>query len=399
MSVPVSLRLGRQRVVAVCPDGRDLASLSSDVLAALAWARHEGAAACLLRGSPGTGEALCHLVSDEVRVLRPGRFVRRVLSARCGFAGRMSESRRRVSSARASFWLEVHKELRRHAGDQGVPYPLRVRLRAVAERSLARAGTATASASRFPRRLLAGRVRTDIDEPTLTRARTEAARAGVSEGPMVALEVGSHADLYAQAIDDLVGRGLTVVRLGDPSRGPLARRGVVDLACGTAGSALAELFVLRDSRFVICESLGLQRLADLTNTPCLRVNVVDPFEAYPLRDDGLYLLKTAVDLETGETLVPGDRVTERYLRNLRNYGYRDNTASEILAGAREMLDGLEQGWADSPGQASFRDCATGAAPAGPGAGEDAREADDGFLGYGRLARCQADRREQPVVEE
>ena len=361
MSGSITVRLGGRPVVVACPERRDLASLSTDMLAMLARARCEGAAAYLLRGSPGTDEPLCDLVSDEVQVLRPGRFARRVLSLRCGFAGRMGEGRRRVSRARASFWLEVHKELRRHVGDQRVPYPLRVRLRAAADRSRARAATATESTSRLPRRLLVGRVRTDIGEPALTRARAEAARAGVGGGPLVALEVGSHADLYVQSIEYLVGRGFTVVRLGDPSRGPLTRPGVVDLACGAAGSALAELFALRGSRFVICESLGLQRLADLTNTPCLRVNTVDPFEAYPLRDDGLYLLKTAVDLQTGEALAPRDRVTERRLRNLRNYGYRDNTAFEILAGTREMLDGLEQGWADSPGQASFRDHATAAA--------------------------------------
>ena len=45
----------------------------------------------------------------------------------------------------AQFWLEIYRELRRHIGDERLPYPWRVRLRAIADRCLARARRADRS--------------------------------------------------------------------------------------------------------------------------------------------------------------------------------------------------------------------------------------------------------------
>ena len=46
--------------------------------------------------------------------------------------------RRHFHAAAASFWREWHRDLRRHAADVRIPYPIRVRLRDAAEHALRR---------------------------------------------------------------------------------------------------------------------------------------------------------------------------------------------------------------------------------------------------------------------
>jgi hypothetical protein len=137
----------------------------------------------------------------------------------------------------------------------------------------------------------------------------------------------------------------------------------------------------------------MQQLAYLTNTASLVVNVADPFGAYPIRANGLFMLKTPIDLDTGRVLAIDDLLTERYFQNLRNYGYRENTAGELTAAIEEMHAGLQNGWSDTTSQARFRsrvvDTGTALAAAVPHVAEWGP--DEGFIGDGRLARVQAER--------
>jgi hypothetical protein len=152
------------------------------------------------------------------------------------------------------------------------------------------------------------------------------------------------------------------------------------------------LYLLLNSRFLVCDDVEAQRLAYLTNTPTLTINAADAFSVYPIRGDGLFLLKTAIDLDSGRVLGPAEMITEAYFRNLRNHGYRGNTAAAVLDAAIEMHEGTRHGWRESPAQAAFR--ARVAEAGGELAARFRHVAvwgpDRGFIGEGRLARRQAD---------
>jgi hypothetical protein len=115
--------------------------------------------------------------------------------------------------------------------------------------------------------------------------------------------------------------------------------------------------------------------------------------SYPVRPNGLFTLKTPVDLDTGELLGPGAFLGERYYRNLRNYGFRNTPATDILAAVREMHESRRDGWRETEAQTRFRtratEAATGLRPRV--ARLAAWGADRGFLGDGRLAGVQAER--------
>jgi len=283
-----------------------------------------------------------------------------------------------LARASKSFWLEWHREVRRHAGDERLPLALRARLRESAHRSLARSATAAPIGERFPRRLLRERVHASLPPALITEASNAAAAAGItSDRPIVAVEHCRRPDKCTEAVAWLERQGYRVI---DPSS-------------AAQGTPLVGLFLLRVARFLVCESADLQHTAYLTDTPSLLLNALDPFSGYPVRGDSLFTLKTAINLDSGQTLGPRALIEESYLRDRANFGYRGNDGVEVLAAVQEMHEGLTQGWRESEAQTEFRDLVTKAGTTlaarvphvalwGP---------DEGFLGDGRLARCQADR--------
>jgi hypothetical protein len=157
--------------------------------------------------------------------------------------------------------------------------------------------------------------------------------------------------------------------------------------------AAAEPARLAAAAFVICSSLELQHAAYRAQTPSLFIDARDPFTAYPVRRDSLFVISTVVDLDTGRTLTIPELLTERYFRNTRNCGYRGAAAAEIAGAVEEMVAGIHGGWADTDAQARFRNTA---ADAGMTLAPRVRhivewDAGSGFLGDGRLARVQAER--------
>jgi hypothetical protein len=285
-----------------------------------------------------------------------------------------------------SFWLEWHRELRRQAGDERLPLPLRTALKERARRALARAAVAARPHRRYPRRLI------HTTNPVVRRNGTAAGAAGAQ--PTALVEIRRRIDSFADAARWLSARGYDVVRVG---AGAERMRDVRDLSRPGPSPVPTreELLHLNSATLLICESVEFQQAGCAANVPTLLLNATDPFLVYPIRADGLFTLQMPVDLDTGEVLTPQSMLDERYFRNLRNYGYRANTGAEVLEAVRELHDGITSGeWLDTDSQQRYRDDAVRAAAGLASHIDSVAEwgADDGFLGDGRLARCQAERR-------
>jgi putative glycosyltransferase (TIGR04372 family) len=295
----------------------------------------------------------------------------------------------------ASVSHELYREFRRHAGNERLPFELRQRLRQLADRSHARTVAAKARVDVFPRRLLRSQPVVRLPPKQFDQARTRASACGVVIGaPLVTFESRTRPDIASAIIEFLLGEGYGVARVGDHPESLRSESGVVDLSTIVPRSSALETFLISASAFAICESPALQQLACRTNTPCLTINANDPFIAYPVRANGLFILRTAIDLDAAMVIAIDDELTERYFRNLRNCGYRDNTASEIIDAVKEMQDGIRISWtSESESQARFRrrvaDAGTTLATTIPYVARWGPDA--GFIGDGRLVRFQADR--------
>jgi hypothetical protein len=368
-SAPLDVTAGGRPVLVMCPDA-DPGRGSVEMLATLARARARAAAACFVP-PPGDAGALVSLAaSRDVPVVEAGGWLR----ARWALADGARRARTRWRTAVASGLQEAYRELRRQAGNERLPAEFRRRLRASAHRAYDRSVASTLAAAPFPRRLLREPSAFTLPSAALDAARAQAATLGFEAGPpTVTLEAGLRPDLVAAIRRSLGGRGYRVIELHAPSL-PLT------------------LFLLCASRFVICTSREVQQLSYLTNTPALAVNATDVFAAYPVRADGLVLLRTPIDLETGQVMPLASLLREGYAGNERQVGFREHAMGELTAAVEEMLAGVDHGWQESPSQARFREQAVAAgialAPLVPSVAEWGPE--DGFLGDGRLARVQAD---------
>jgi putative glycosyltransferase (TIGR04372 family) len=284
--------------------------------------------------------------------------------------------------------------MRRRSGDAGLPSGLRDATRALANRSLANATAVPhRRLSPFPRRLLRTRVSTTLPPRVLERAREAAGALGIPAAErLVAVEARANMEGFYEAIDWLVAQGYTVVRVGDSLTGPLRRRGVIDVAASPGRTPWVEVFVLLACDFVVSGGFDVQRVAYLTNTPCLTVNATDAFRCYPIRRDGIYTLRRAVDLDTGRVLRLQELLGEQFFRNLRNIGFRDNTPIEMLEAVKEMYETVTRGRGETESQLRYRHQVV---EAGKSLAPRFRHVaaygpDDGFIGDGRLAQFQAD---------
>lgn len=196
---------------------------------------------------------------------------------------------------------------------------------------------------------------------------------------------------FQLAIDWLVSRGFTVVRVGDNSMTPFDHPGVVDLTQIAPYDSLLEVHCLLRSRFLIAGEAGPSGASYLTNTPLLTVNATDPISSFPIRRHGLFVLKRVRDRQTGRVLGVNDLLTEDYASNLRNttrYQYQDNSPEELLEAVQEMIDDLDHDRPESVEQAAFRQAVTDACSAlGPFHAYVRKWGpENGFLGDGRLAQ-------------
>ena len=381
MTPIVTVRAGGRRVEASRPDTASAGAFSVDVLTTLARARGSARAACLVPAGRGAPAIRC----DGVPVVDPGGMSAAWIAMRLGAASlahRATVWRRGVS---ASIWHELHRELRRQAADSRLPASVRDRLRDAARDALRRSAPRRAdSGARFPRRALREPSRIVLP-PDLERESRAAAAAVDLGGPIAAVEAGDGA--LAVAAEMLQQEGFHVVTLGavpPASSSTTADDGRV--------TWLRDLAVLQRARLIVCESAAWQHAAYLTDTPALRVNAPEPFSAYPVRANGVFTLRRVIDLDTGRTLDAADQLKPSYLRNLRNHGHRDTPPEQVRDAVHEVLAGAATGWSETAAQQRFRQSVVEAA-ADAGAAIPSLQAwgaDAGFVGDGRLARCQAD---------
>jgi hypothetical protein len=262
----------------------------------------------------------------------------------------------RTRTAAAAFWRELAYETRRHAGDERLPLPLRTRLREVTQRALDRSARLAPAVARYPRR----RVR---------QAMNTASGGAGDAASLVVVSVRRPLDSFAPALAFLREAGWHLVEIVEPDAASIAA-----------------------ARFVVTDALDVQQTAAEAGRPSLAVNVDDVFRGYPIHPAGVYAVRHAIDLDTGRAVPMGERLTEGYYRNLRNIGFRHLSAAETLEAAREMHAGMTGAWQEHDSQRRFREAAIAA-----GAGLVARVAavaawgpDEGFIGDGRLAACQAE---------
>jgi putative glycosyltransferase (TIGR04372 family) len=391
------MRVGRQPLLLLRPDFSQPARCAIDLVAAAARARKTGGAICLLFDGPSLPFSL-----EGVPVV-PARGVQRLWLS---LVWRTALTRRNLRAwwrdVQASVAYEWRRELRRHVGDNRLPFELRQRLRGMAEASSRGMSTETRA---FPRRLLRARPTLSLSPDLVGQARTQLTAQGITEGrPLVTFESRTRPDIAGAVVEFLVREGYAVARIGDPDDGVGSYDGVTDLTKLAPRPPSLELFLVSASAFIVCESIDLQQLAYVANTPSLIINARDPFVAYPVRANGLMALSTAIDLDTAQVITINDMLTQPYFRDLHkqqvrgrrrgSHGYRDNTVDELIAAINEMRAGIAAGWTtESESQRRFRTrvVEAGAALAAVSAHVAEWGPDEGFIGDGRLVRFQADR--------
>jgi putative glycosyltransferase (TIGR04372 family) len=417
------VNLAGRRVLVSRPNGLQYGHLGLEMQMTLAQAKAESAAVCFLPPAVLANEALFALTTDEVQILHPAAVQRAWLGLRWEMKELSLSGAERLRAASNSFWLELYRELRRHSGDARLPLSVRQGLRRLSQTTpgAERASDRAAEPLYYRRRLIRERLAIRLPDDLGDQARQTATALGITPGtPIVSIHAreggyklgreqqdrkpdkrddsfrNARIETYFDAVDDLVSQGYTVVRLGDASMTPVRRRGVVDLATSPLRTPAVEVLVLLMSEFVVCGDSGVHAVSDLTNTPRLTVNATEPISCYPVRSDGLYILKKVIDLSSGRTLTLTELLSEEYFRNLRHprrYGYRDNTSREIAEAVGEIQQSLRHGWHDSDSQTRYRGLI---AEAGTSLGRRIRYVakwgpDGGFIGDGRLARFLADR--------
>lgn len=205
---------------------------------------------------------------------------------------------------------------------------------------------------------------------------------------------------YFEAIDALVARGFTVVRIGDPGMAPVERPGVLDLATHAQHTLLHDLWCVKNSRFFIAGDSGPYMLSWLFNVPCLAVNITNVLGVFPLRRADLYLIKGVQETATGRMVPLSEMLTDEFIGSLRRrlnkekaFRYVDNEAADIRDAAVEMAEGLREQPLETPLQREYR-ARIDAIRSGPLVKAKLHEkagTDVVFLGEGRVARVFVDR--------
>jgi putative glycosyltransferase (TIGR04372 family) len=384
-----------ERVIVARPDGTSFASLSLDIADVLGRARASAAACCLLRPPALAHDPRFELIPSGVRRINAEGLSGGWLRAQWRVAAALDTIGAWSRRVGESFWREWYRELRRHIGDERLPYPLRLRLRGTADRALARSNDAARRLGPrpLPRRDLRERVPVALEPGRKASVERAAARHGIPVGsPLVVLEFHSRLALIEPAVEALLDSGFTVVRIGPSGSGDLTRLGAIDLPSAGSADADLELYLMLAAAFVVCESDSVQHAAYLTGTPCLRLNATEPFSAYPVRHDGLFTLAQAVDGATGRKLPVEDLHGEAYLKHQDGYVHRPLDAGQTRDAVLEMIDGIARGWTESAGQSRYRERVIEAGRALRDRVPVARTwgPDGDFIGDGRLARTQAE---------
>lgn len=416
-----TVRFGARRVLIAQPNDRQYGHLGLEIVMSLASARDDGADVYFVRPHSSLGGGLFELESPDVRVLRPAPVVRELFRTCISWRRLRERVDNLRDEVREHMGREFVRESNRYVADPGVPQEIRERLRGVRGRLRTALDHAALDKRQRPpyyrRRLLREPVPVRLHPAASEEAARQARAHGIApDAPLVCIhareagyksggeihdtkpETGrddcarnARIETYLEAVDDLVQRGYTVIRLGDPSMTPVHHQGVIDLANSPVCTNLLEIYCLLRSDLLIAGESGLAGICYVTNTPFLRVNSTEPISAYPIRAPGLFLPKKVIDKRNGQRLTNLDQLGFDYhqrFRDLRKYEYVDNSPAEIREATREMLDWLDGGWTESPAQRSYHDAIVSAAAQLRGHSHYIRKwgLDQGFLGDGRIAQ-------------
>jgi putative glycosyltransferase (TIGR04372 family) len=413
--------LGARRIRVTLPNERQYGHLGLEIVMSLAHARQEGTDVYFVRPSTSLGTGLFELESPQVRVLRPPRVVRELFRTCISWRRLRDRIDGWRDEVREQVEREFVREATRYVANPGMPQQIRESLRGARRRL--RASLEQAARDRrlgppyYERRLLREPVPVRLHPAASEEAARQARAYGIApDARLVCIhareggykrgneiqdtkpEVGrddhtrnARVESYLQAVDYLVQRGYTVIRLGDPSMTPVHHPGVVDLATSPARTNLLEVYCLLRSDLIVAGESAYVNLICLTNTPILLVNVTEPISAYPIRAPGLFLPKTVVDKRTGQRLTSLDLLGLDYhhrLRDTRRYLYVDNSPEEILEATREMLEWLGGTWTECQAQHSYHDAIMSASARLRRSSSYVRKwgLHEGFLGDGRIAR-------------
>lgn len=413
------VRAGRRHVVVAQPNVKQYGHQADEIVFALAYARNAGLPVVFRHPKVVASEAMFEIESPAVEIDRSRR-TKLFVSASCIFEDRLAGLKVGWEKARSDLVREKIRQLAAYRAAH--PDNPLLKWKLVDLKSKTRVGKDQRPQGPYWRRRLVA------DPVPIRPTRTAELRAvgierqlGIDpDARLVTVHVreggyklgdetqdkgsrrhdsvrNARIETHFAAFDFLAERGYTIVRIGDPSMTPLEYPGLVDLATSPQRDPYFELYCLWRSDFLICGESGPQGAAYLTGTPSLTVNATDPVSSAPVRADGISLLKTVIDRASGRHLSLVDLLHERHLAHLRDpsrFIYVENTSEEILAAVEEMVELVESEGAApcSPAQVRYKELLTRAV-------EDLRHLpyvrkwgiDEGFLGYGRLARLQAEK--------
>jgi putative glycosyltransferase (TIGR04372 family) len=163
---------------------------------------------------------------------------------------------------------------------------------------------------------------------------------------------------YLPAIDYLVERGFTIVRIGDSQSVPLRRRGVIDLTTWPHRTSAIDLWCLTNARFFIASDSGPYCLAWLFQVPSLGINFTRPLQNYPLLPHDMAIYKRLRDRRTGRVLSLREMAEHKALclwqreQAFGHFDYQifperrlfdvvDNSSDDIVGAVRDMLEMLD----------------------------------------------------------
>src|ERR1043166_6802124 len=373
-------RIGGIKLLVTMPHNWAFGHLALEILMAFALANREKATVYFIERSRVVNRALFRLKSDAVKTLPRARWIAWLIRPMWS-----------MKQALMPNDLDSGKSKQVNAGTQSGPY--------------------------FRRLLIRDPVPVRLSQKDETEAQRQATEVGIfAETKLVTLHVreagfrsrpgrpedrsmstrNARIETYDKALDFLLEQGYFIVRIGDSTMTPLNRNGVLDLAKSDKRTELLELYCLMKSDFLLgCES-GLLGVSNLINLPFLSVNATDPVSSYPIRHDGLYILKRVMDRKSENVLSLADMLKEDYLFNLRNldrYEYIDNTSEEILEVTKEMVERLKAKPQPNRAQLEYKELISATV-------EDLKQrwdyikkwgSEDGFLGDGWIGRDFAER--------
>ena len=394
------LRLGRFKLILFRPQPRVYGILAVDVLTALHTAKKEKALLYFVKPRKIVSRAVFEIRSRDVQILAGSKWIDAPLAVVWGkLLARQNLQRIRSLERRIRGFRRGSrdsgkaggKSTRNVRGDQ-LPYFRRSLFKDPISAYLPESKEKEAAG-------LAAEVGISPEARVVTlHVRQEGFRQSVGGRPERDYQAARNAriETYFKAIDSLVSRGYTVVRVGDTSMTPVSRQGVVDIATLPQEKSLLELYCLmRSSFFIGCDS-GPNDVCNLTNTPSVVVNSANPIGSYPVRRGNLQILKHVVDGSSGRTLSLAESLTEGYLLNMRDstrYEYIDDDDDEILQAVLEMEKNLANGPQDTPAQQAYHGllckAATELRDRVPYIGRYGP--DNGFMGDGRIASFFAER--------